>query len=178
MSLRCQLYTACICCGMLWWGAVAVCGMLSSKPIARHCCCRMIISFRECYSRCRFQPYDCVIIRLVAQIQSAIKFCQCARVDNVVHGLSLPTITGRWLGETPSVQVSTTWALTCSETVHQSQTLMGQTNARPFHRPCSAYYVSKCKHLFTLTAPVMWIITHCVHEKSCKYVYVCGQDEH
>ena len=31
----------------------------------------------------------------------------------MVHGLSLATITGRWLGETPFVQVSTTWALTC-----------------------------------------------------------------
>jgi len=40
-------------------------------------------------------------------------------VDNVVHGLSLATITGRPLGETPFVQVSTTWALTCPETVHQ-----------------------------------------------------------
>jgi len=41
------------------------------------------------------------------------------RVDNVVHGLLLATITGRWLGETPFVQVSTTWALTCPATVHQ-----------------------------------------------------------
>jgi len=37
----------------------------------------------------------------------------------VVYGLSLATITGRRLGETPFVQVSTTWALTCPETVHQ-----------------------------------------------------------
>ena len=37
----------------------------------------------------------------------------------MVHGLSLATIIGRWLGETPFVQVSTTWALTCPETVHQ-----------------------------------------------------------
>ena len=40
-------------------------------------------------------------------------------MDNVVHGLSLATITGRWLGETPFVQFSTTWALTCPEMVHQ-----------------------------------------------------------
>ena len=40
-------------------------------------------------------------------------------IDNVLHGLLLATITGRWLGETPFVQVSTTWALTCPETVHQ-----------------------------------------------------------
>jgi len=32
------------------------------------------------------------------------------------HGLSLATITGRWLGETSFVQVSTTWAL--PELVH------------------------------------------------------------
>ena len=36
----------------------------------------------------------------------------------MVHGLSLATIT-RWLGETPFVQVSTIWALTCPATVHQ-----------------------------------------------------------
>ena len=40
----------------------------------------------------------------------------------MVHGLSLATITGRWLGETPFVQVSMTCALTCPEKVH--------------HRPC------------------------------------------
>ena len=45
-------------------------------------------------------------------------FCYWARVDNVVHSLSLATITGRWFGETAFVQVSTTWALTCPETVH------------------------------------------------------------
>ena len=38
---------------------------------------------------------------------------------NVVHGLSLATTTERRLGETPFVQVSTTWALTCPETVRQ-----------------------------------------------------------
>ena len=42
-----------------------------------------------------------------------------ARVDNVVHGLSLATITERCLGKTPFVQVSMTWALTCPETIHQ-----------------------------------------------------------
>ena len=46
-----------------------------------------------------------------------------AVVDNVVHGLSLATITGRWLDDTPFVQVSMTWALTCPETVP--------------HRPCT-----------------------------------------
>ena len=40
-------------------------------------------------------------------------------VDNMVHGLSLVTITGRWLSETQFVLVSMTWALTCTETVHQ-----------------------------------------------------------
>jgi len=35
------------------------------------------------------------------------------------HGLSLATITRKWLDETPFVQVSTIWALTCPETVHQ-----------------------------------------------------------
>jgi len=33
--------------------------------------------------------------------------------------LSLATIPGRWLGETPFVQFSMTWALTCLKTVHQ-----------------------------------------------------------
>jgi len=45
-----------------------------------------LLLFCECCSRCKFQPYDCVIIRLVEYIQSA---------DNVVHGLSLATVTGR-----------------------------------------------------------------------------------
>ena len=36
----------------------------------------------------------------------------------MVHGLSLATIRGRWLAETPFVQVSMTWTLTCPETVH------------------------------------------------------------
>ena len=35
----------------------------------------------------------------------------------MIHGRSLATITGRWLRETLLVQVSTTWALTCPETV-------------------------------------------------------------
>ena len=42
----------------------------------------------------------------------------------VVHGLLLAAITGRWLGKTPFVQVSTTWALTCPETVHQRPCMM------------------------------------------------------
>jgi len=42
----------------------------------------------------------------------------------VVHGLSLATITRRWLSETPFVQVSMTWALTCPETVHQRPCMM------------------------------------------------------
>jgi len=45
-------------------------------------------------------------------------------VDNVVHGLSLATIRGRWLGKTPFVQVSTAWALTCPKTVHQRPCMM------------------------------------------------------
>ena len=75
--------------------------------------------FRQCCSRCWFQPYDCAVIRFVELIQPASKLCQWARVGSVVHGLSLATITGRWLGETPFVQVSMTWALTCPETVNQ-----------------------------------------------------------
>ena len=39
-------------------------------------------------------------------------------VDNVVHGLSLATITGRWRGKIPFVQVSTTWALTLHTHTH------------------------------------------------------------
>ena len=41
----------------------------------------------------------------------------------MVHGLSWATVTGSWLGKTPLVQVSTTWALTCPEMVHQ-ETIM------------------------------------------------------
>jgi len=52
-------------------------------------------SFRECCSRCGFQPYDCVIIRFMEEIQSAFKFCQWPHVDNVAHGLSLATIARR-----------------------------------------------------------------------------------
>ena len=37
----------------------------------------------------------------------------------MVHGLSLATITGRWLGETPFAQVSMPWALASPETVHR-----------------------------------------------------------
>ena len=32
-------------------------------------------SFHECCSRCTFQPYDCIIIGFVEQIQSTFKFC-------------------------------------------------------------------------------------------------------
>ena len=42
-----------------------------------------------------------------------------ARVDNVVHGLTLATIAGRWLGETPFVPVCMTWTLPCVEMVWQ-----------------------------------------------------------
>ena len=37
----------------------------------------------------------------------------------MVHGLSLATITGRWLGETQFMQVRMMWALPCPATVHQ-----------------------------------------------------------
>jgi len=37
----------------------------------------------------------------------------------MVHGLLPATITGRCLGETPFVQISTTWVWTCLETVHK-----------------------------------------------------------
>ena len=55
--------------------------------------------FRECCSRCRFQPYHCVIIRFVEYIQTAFEFCcrQCGCWPQ-----------SQWLGETQSVQVSTT----------------------------------------------------------------------
>jgi len=51
--------------------------------------------------------------------QSTFKFCLWACVNNVVHGLLLASITRRWLDETPYVQVSMTWALTCPKMVHQ-----------------------------------------------------------
>ena len=76
--------------------------------------------FRECCSRCRFQrmtasPHP---LRGVDSVHLQI-LLMGTRVDNVVHDLSPATITGMWLGETSFVQVSTTWALTCPETVHQ-----------------------------------------------------------
>ena len=42
----------------------------------------------------------------------------------MVHGSSPATITGRWLGKTPFVQVSMTRALTCLETVRQRPCVM------------------------------------------------------
>ena len=39
------------------------------------CVCYYLLLFRECCSRCRFQPYDCVVILFVEQIQSTFKFC-------------------------------------------------------------------------------------------------------
>ena len=48
----------------------------------------------------------------------------------MVHGLSLATITGRWLGVTSFVQVSMTWALTCLETVHQRPCVTREIKSR------------------------------------------------
>ena len=42
----------------------------------------------------------------------------------MVHGPSLATVINRWLGESSFVQVSTTWALTWLETVHQGPCMM------------------------------------------------------
>jgi len=53
------------------------------------------------------------------------------RVDNVVHGLLVVTVMGRWLGETPFVQVSTTWALICPETVHQRPCMTVEIETSP-----------------------------------------------
>jgi len=47
-----------------------------------------------------------------------------------IHGLSLATITGRWLRETPFVQVSTTWALTCLETVRRRPCMTREIETR------------------------------------------------
>ena len=58
---------------------------------------------------------------------SRFKFCQWARINNVVHGLMLATITGRWLDETSLVQVCMTWALTCPETVQQRPCMTRET---------------------------------------------------
>ena len=50
--------------------------------------------FCKCYSRCRFQPYDCVVIIWTEQIQSAFNFLgtcwQCG------SWFVPSTITGRW----------------------------------------------------------------------------------
>ena len=47
--------------------------------------------------------------------------CVCVSVFRQCGLLSLATITRRWFGETPFVQVSMTWSLTCPEMVHQRQ---------------------------------------------------------
>ena len=57
------------------------------------------------------------LLRGVDSAHLQILFWAC--VDDVVHGLSLATVTGRWLGRTTFVQISMTWALTCPETVNQ-----------------------------------------------------------
>ena len=50
-----------------------------------------------------------------------------AHVDYVVHGLSLATITGRWLDKTPFVQICTARALACLETVEQRPCVTRET---------------------------------------------------
>ena len=77
------------------------------------------IIFRKCCNRCRFQPYDCVIIRLRGVDSVCLQILLMGTCRLYGSWSVLATITGRWLGETPFVQVSTTWALTCPETVHQ-----------------------------------------------------------
>jgi len=74
-------------------------------------------SFRECRSRCRFQPF----IRLRRHPLRGVDSVrlQILLMGTCRHGLSLVTITGRSLDETPFMQVSTTWALICPEAVHQ-----------------------------------------------------------
>jgi len=53
-------------------------------------------------------------------------------LENLVYGLSLAAIIQRWLGETPFVQVSTTWALTCPETVHERQCMTTEIRNRSY----------------------------------------------
>ena len=82
----------------------------------------------------------------------------------MVHGPSLATITGMRLGNTPFVQVSTTWALTCPETVH--------------HRPCTVReietYLSDsragCRILGSVTT--VCLTTEAVDQSSLRWVTV------
>jgi len=92
--------------------------------------------------------------------------------------MSLATITGRWLGETAFVQVSTTLALTCPEMVHQkpcitreietclsdigNSTVVDHTSRRPVLSPLRncvdrchlwPYLTSRCK-------PWRWVLKY------------------
>jgi len=110
----------------------------------------------------------------------------------VVHGPSLATITERWLGDIPFVQVNTTWASTCPETVHQrpcmtreiktwqsdsrvsSNTVMDHRSRRPVLSPlhncvdrCHVwvwpYWASKCK-------PWRWMLKDHHHHFICPII--------
>ena len=74
----------------------------------------------------------------------------------VVHGLSLATTTRRWLGETPFVQVSTTWALTCPETVNQ--------------RPCMTRKIETW--LSDSRAITMWLTTEADDQSSLHCIII------
>jgi len=74
----------------------------------------------------------------------------------VVHGLSLATTTRRWLGETPFVQVSTIWALTCPETVNQ--------------RPCMTRKIETW--LSDSRAITMWLTTEADDQSSLHCIII------
>ena len=66
----------------------------------------IITVFCKCCSRCRFRPTNSV--PAIWLHHHPLRGVDSVRVDNVVHGLLLNTITRRWLGENPFVQVSMT----------------------------------------------------------------------
>ena len=78
-----------------------------------------LLLFHKCCSRCRFQSYDCVITRFMEWIQSTFRFLlmgtcqQCGLWSVACHNHK------KVIGRDPFVQVSTTLALTCPETVNQ-----------------------------------------------------------
>lgn len=69
----------------------------------------LFFSFRKCFVCRSFHPVDCAIASCVKPQQAAIKFRDRTRVDVVVQGLPLTTLTGLRCGDTRFVQVSTTW---------------------------------------------------------------------
>ena len=78
-----------------------------------------LISFCECCGRYWFH--------FMEQFQSTFEFYQWARVDFVVHSLSLATITERWLDKTPFGQICKPWALACLKLLSRNLVWWGRS---------------------------------------------------